>query len=33
MRPARPERAELKARLTAMASERIDIPMVIDGRT
>jgi len=30
--PGSPERAELKARLTAMASERIDIPMVIDGR-
>ena len=30
--PGSPERAELKARLTAMASERIDIPMVIDGK-
>ena len=30
--PGSPERAELKARLSAMASERIDIPMVIDGQ-
>src|SRR6476661_8894464 len=30
--PGSPERGELKARLTAMASERIDIPMVIDGK-
>src|SRR4051812_43932446 len=29
--PGSPERAELKARLTAMASERIDIPIVIGG--
>ena len=30
--PGSPERAELKARLNAMAAERIDIPMVIDGQ-
>jgi 1-pyrroline-5-carboxylate dehydrogenase len=30
--PGSPERAELKARLKAMASERIDIPLVIGGR-
>jgi 1-pyrroline-5-carboxylate dehydrogenase len=30
--PGSPERASLKARLTAMASERIDIPLVIGGR-
>ena len=30
--PGSPERAELKARLKAMASERIDIPIVIGGR-
>jgi 1-pyrroline-5-carboxylate dehydrogenase len=30
--PGSPERAELKARLNSMAAERIDIPMVIDGR-
>ena len=30
--PGSPERAELKARLSAMAAERIDIPMVIDGQ-
>jgi 1-pyrroline-5-carboxylate dehydrogenase len=30
--PGSPERAELKARLKAMASERIDIPLVISGR-
>ena len=30
--PGSPERAELKARLKAMASERIDIPVVIGGR-
>jgi 1-pyrroline-5-carboxylate dehydrogenase len=30
--PGSPEKAELKARLTAMASERIDIPLVIGGK-
>ena len=30
--PGSPERDELKARLTAMAGERIDIPLVIGGR-
>ena len=30
--PGSPERAELKARLEAMAGERVDIPVVIDGR-
>ena len=30
--PGAPERAELKARLKSMASERIDIPLVIGGR-
>src|SRR5215216_6076261 len=30
--PGTPERAELKARLKAMASERLDIPLVIGGR-
>ncbi len=30
--PGSPERAELKARLEAMASERLDIPLVIGGR-
>jgi 1-pyrroline-5-carboxylate dehydrogenase len=30
--PGTPERAELKARLNAMASERIEIPLVIGGR-
>ena len=30
--PGSPERAELKARLKAMAAERIDIPIVIGGR-
>ena len=30
--PGSPERAELKTRLEAMASERADIPMVIGGR-
>ena len=30
--PGSPERAELKARLKAMASERIEIPLVIGGR-
>ena len=30
--PGSPERAELKARLSAMASERIDIPLVVGGR-
>ncbi|MFL5575059.1 MAG: hypothetical protein ACJ79S_03695, partial [Gemmatimonadaceae bacterium] len=29
--PGSPERAALKARLKAMASERIDIPLVIGG--
>ena len=31
-RPASPERAELKARLAAMAGERIDIPLIIGGK-
>jgi 1-pyrroline-5-carboxylate dehydrogenase len=30
--PGTPERAELKARLDSMATERVDIPIVIDGR-
>jgi 1-pyrroline-5-carboxylate dehydrogenase len=30
--PGSPERAELKARLAAMASERADIPLVVGGR-
>jgi 1-pyrroline-5-carboxylate dehydrogenase len=30
--PGSPERAELKARLKAMAGERIDVPLVIGGR-
>jgi 1-pyrroline-5-carboxylate dehydrogenase len=30
--PGSPERAELKARLRAMAAERLDIPLVIGGR-
>ena len=30
--PGSPERAELKARLKAMASERIEIPLVIGGK-
>jgi 1-pyrroline-5-carboxylate dehydrogenase len=30
--PGTPERAELKARLTAMAAERIEIPVIIGGR-
>jgi 1-pyrroline-5-carboxylate dehydrogenase len=30
--PGSPERAELKARLAAMASERIEIPLVIGGK-
>ncbi len=30
--PGTPDRAELKARLDSMAAERIDIPIVIDGR-
>jgi 1-pyrroline-5-carboxylate dehydrogenase len=30
--PGSPERTELKARLQAMAAERIDIPLVIGGR-
>jgi 1-pyrroline-5-carboxylate dehydrogenase len=30
--PGSPERAELKARLKAMAAERVDIPVVIGGR-
>jgi 1-pyrroline-5-carboxylate dehydrogenase len=29
--PGSPERAELKARLASMATERVDIPIVIDG--
>ena len=31
--PGSPERKELKARLKSMAAERIDIPIVIGGRT
>ena len=30
--PGSPERAALKARLSAMASERIEIPLIIGGR-
>ena len=30
--PGSPERAEIKARLKAMAGERIEIPLVIGGR-
>jgi 1-pyrroline-5-carboxylate dehydrogenase len=30
--PGSPERADLKARLTAMAAEKVDIPIVIGGR-
>ena len=30
--PGSPERASLKAKLAAMAGERIDIPLVIGGR-
>src|SRR5689334_23149231 len=30
--PGSPERAELKARLTSMASETIEIPLIIGGR-
>ena len=30
--PGTPERAELKARLKSMASERLDIPLIIGGR-
>jgi 1-pyrroline-5-carboxylate dehydrogenase len=30
--PGTPERAELKARLTAMAAERIEIPIIIGGK-
>jgi 1-pyrroline-5-carboxylate dehydrogenase len=30
--PGSPERAELKARLASMASEKVDIPLVIGGR-
>src|SRR5579872_7544629 len=30
--PGTPERAELKARLKAMASEKVDIPLIIGGR-
>src|SRR6478609_5460228 len=30
--PGTPDRAELKARLDSMANERVDIPVVIDGR-
>jgi 1-pyrroline-5-carboxylate dehydrogenase len=30
--PGTPERAELKTRLAAMASERIEIPIVIGGK-
>jgi len=31
-RPGSPERAELKARLAAIAAERIDIPVIIGGK-
>ncbi|MGE0460619.1 MAG: aldehyde dehydrogenase family protein, partial [Vicinamibacterales bacterium] len=31
-RPGSPERAELKARLAAMAGEQIDIPIIIGGK-
>ncbi len=30
--PGSPERAELKARLTSMATERVDIPIIIGGK-
>ena len=30
--PGSPERAELKARLKAMAGEKIDIPLIIGGK-
>ena len=30
--PGSPERAELKARLTSMAGEKIDIPLIIGGK-
>jgi 1-pyrroline-5-carboxylate dehydrogenase len=30
--PGSPERAELKARLKSMAGERVDIPLVVDGK-
>jgi len=30
--PGSPERAELKARLTSMATERVDIPLIIGGK-
>ena len=30
--PGTPARAELKARLAAMAAERVDIPLFIGGR-
>ncbi len=30
--PGSPEKAELKARLASMAGERVDIPIIIDGR-
>ena len=30
--PGSPEKAELKARLKAMAGERIEIPLVIGGK-
>src|SRR6476660_9406941 len=30
--PGTPERADLKARITTMAAERIDIPLVIGGK-
>ena len=29
--PGSPERAELKARLASMSTERVDIPIVVDG--
>src|SRR4029450_10187206 len=30
--PGTPQRAELKARLTSMAAEKIDIPIIIGGK-
>src|SRR5690349_6929871 len=30
--PGSPERAELKARLTSMAAEKVDIPLIIGGQ-
>src|SRR5689334_3936629 len=31
--PGSPERAELKARLTTMAAERVDIPIIVGGQS